>query len=64
MRKAEFLFLDFSNSLVSGRSNICVEQEEVVVSWKCNCWRERNVRGGFVGHGVVCSCVFFYENVF
>ena len=32
MRKAEFLFLDFSNSLVSGRSDICVEQEEGVAS--------------------------------
>jgi len=54
MRKAEYLFLDFSNSLVSGRSNICVEREEVVASWKCNCWMKRNVRGGFVSHGVVC----------
>ena len=54
MRKAEFLFLDFSNSLVSGRSNIYVEREEVVASWKCNCWMKRNVRGGFVSHGVVC----------
>jgi hypothetical protein len=54
MRKAEFLFLSFSNSLSSGRSDICVEQEEGVTRWKCNRWRERNVTGGFVSHGVVC----------
>ena len=51
MRKVEFLCLDFSSSLVSGRS--CVgEREESVASWKCNCGREGGVRGGFVGHGV------------
>ena len=54
MRKVEFLFLDFSNSFVSGRSDICVEWEEGVVSWECNRWRERSIGGIFVSHGVVC----------
>jgi hypothetical protein len=54
MRKTEFLFLDFSNNLVSGRSDICGEWEEGVASWKCNRWRKRSIRGGFVGHGVIC----------
>ena len=52
MRKAEFLCLDFSSSLVSGRSYVGGEREESVVSWKCNCGREGSVRSGFVGHGV------------
>ena len=54
MRKAEFLGLDFSDSLVNGRSYVGVEREEGVVSWKCNLWRERSVRSGFVCHGVSC----------
>jgi hypothetical protein len=57
MRNAEFLGLDFSDSLVSGRSYVGVEREEGeegVASWKCNLWRERSVRSGFVGHGVSC----------
>jgi hypothetical protein len=52
MRKAEFLCLDFSRSLVSVSSYVGVEQEESVVSWKCNCGREGSIRSGFVGHGV------------
>ena len=46
MRKAEFLCLDFSSSLVSGRSYVGGEWEESVASWKCNC-------GGRGASGVV-----------
>jgi hypothetical protein len=53
MRKMEFLALDFYRSLVSGRSDICFEWEEGVASWECNWWRERSIRGIFIGHGVL-----------
>jgi hypothetical protein len=51
MRKVEFLCIDLSSGLVSGRSYVG-EREESVASWKCNCGREGGVRSGFIGHGM------------
>ena len=43
--------------------DICVEREEGGASWRCNCWRKRNIRGGFVDHGVCGVDVYLYEDV-